>query len=382
MEELDLVEQSFSSVRFPGTQLNFSNDEKLLEEEIAKVFPECIDAFRHWMSDLPLFDDIKFTGSFISARETLLEKLANPLLVEMLLLPTMFYGSATENDLHYGHFVILFRSIFVEGLARPQAGIRPLLRILTEKFRDLGGERHLNTAVSNLIVKDGQVKEIVLKSGQSFTADTVLSSVGYAETLSLAEESYQEEKPLSRLSFVETITMLDKSPADLGFEDTLIFYNMNSKCHYRIPDEDVDTSSGVICMPNNYQLEEDLPDGVFRMTCLANYEKWKSYSEEEYENRKHFRYEEMHKVAAEVLKCEVSLLPEHSVEKDMFTPRTVEKFTSHWKGAIYGSPRKVHDAKTPYENLFVIGSDHGMVGIVGTMLSGILVANSRVLQAP
>ncbi len=65
---------------------------------------------------------------------------------------------------------------------------------------------------------------------------------------------------------------------------------------------------------------------------------------------------------------------------DMFTPRTVKKFTRRARGAIYGSPEKVKDGRTSWDNLFLCGTDQGYLGIVGSMLSGVVMANEHVLK--
>ena len=49
----------------------------------------------------------------------LVSSLTEPVLVEMLFCPLMFYGSAREHDMDWGQFSIMFRSIFLEGLGRP-----------------------------------------------------------------------------------------------------------------------------------------------------------------------------------------------------------------------------------------------------------------------
>ena len=46
----------------------------------------------------------------------------------------LFYGGAREHDMDFGQFSILFRSIFLEGLARPLAGVRLILKRLLRKF--------------------------------------------------------------------------------------------------------------------------------------------------------------------------------------------------------------------------------------------------------
>jgi len=70
-----------------------------------------------------------------------------------------------------------------------------------------------------------------------------------------------------------------------------------------------------------------------------------------------------------------------TIFRDTFTPRTIKKYTSHANGTLYGSPQKRRDGSTPYENLFLAGTDQGYVGIVGAMLGGIAVANNRILRS-
>jgi phytoene dehydrogenase-like protein len=66
--------------------------------------------------------------------------------------------------------------------------------------------------------------------------------------------------------------------------------------------------------------------------------------------------------------------------QDTFTPLTIEKFTSHINGTVYGSIDKTRDGKTPINNLYIIGTDQGFLGIVGSMLSGISMSNLHVLM--
>ena len=69
-----------------------------------------------------------------------------------------------------------------------------------------------------------------------------------------------------------------------------------------------------------------------------------------------------------------------TVTTDMFTPRTITKFTGHLGGAIYGAPAKNRQGRTPLANLYLCGTDQGFLGIVGAMLSGISMANFHILQ--
>ena len=67
------------------------------------------------------------------------------------------------------------------------------------------------------------------------------------------------------------------------------------------------------------------------------------------------------------------------IENDMFTPLTVTRYTGKDSGAIYGAADKKYDGLTPLNNLYVCGTDQGMVGIVGAIVSGITIANRYLL---
>ncbi len=112
------------------------------------------------------YDDLDPQTATRSARAVVSGIVRDPLLVEMILCPLMFYGSARQNDMDFAQFCIMFRSIFFEGLARPFAGMRLILKKLVRKFRELGGELRLRAGVSRMSVADGQVHSVVLDDGQ------------------------------------------------------------------------------------------------------------------------------------------------------------------------------------------------------------------------
>ena len=65
---------------------------------------------------------------------------------------------------------------------------------------------------------------------------------------------------------------------------------------------------------------------------------------------------------------------------DAFTPLTIERYTDKAQGAVYGSPIKIKDGRTPWANLFIAGTDQGFLGIIGSMLSGVSIVNQHVLN--
>ncbi|MBW8781412.1 MAG: NAD(P)/FAD-dependent oxidoreductase [Verrucomicrobia bacterium] len=394
-EEFALCEQKQSRIAFGPhgeVSLRFTNDFLVFESEVARQFPAQIDGFRRLVAVIKAYDDVSLEAQPESARAVLRRYLTDPLLEDMLFCPVMYYGSATERDMEFGQFVIMFKALFLEGFARPFDGVRVILRVLLDKYREAGGERRMKCGVKAIHARDGRATALLLDDGGEVTATHVISTIGAPETerllpgLPLAKAEARPAAPVGALSYCETITVLDRQPAALGWgDDTIVFFNDSESFTYASSEAQVDTRSGVICLPNNFEFGEGrhLPDGLFRCTCLASYEQWAHLSEDVYQADKRRWYAEIQRSAQRFLPplSSANALTRATVATDMFTPRTITKFTGHTGGAIYGSPVKLRDGRTALANLYLAGTDQGFLGIVGAMLSGISMANFHVLQA-
>ena len=375
-DELGLIQQLGSGVAFPGITLEFSNHFSLLESQIAEKFPSQIDKFRKMVASLADYDKIGTGRAGGSARGFVNSWLTDPLLTDMLLCPIFFYGGSREADMDFTQFCIMFRSIFLEGFARPYEGIRPLLSNLLKKFKALGGELRYRAKVKQIVSRHGEAAMILLSDGTEIRAKQFLSSAGWRETMRLCglEEPEQELAP-GKLSFVETISVLDRDPKKLGHCKTVLFFNDSDRLTYGKPDSLVDIRSGTISSPNNFDYGRPLREGQIRITALANFDRWAALSEKEYRIEKLKWYDRL-------IGSAVRFIPDfrgNIIENDMFTPLTVTRFTGKEGGAIYGAADKKYDGLTPLRNLYVCGTDQGMVGIVGAIVSGITIANRYVL---
>jgi phytoene dehydrogenase-like protein len=386
--EFALCEQKQSRVAFgPGgeTSLRFTNDFSVFESEVAAQFPAQIDGFRRLVTLIRAFDDVSLDAAPVSARAVVREHIVDPLLEDMLFCPVMYYGSAQEHDMEFGQFVIMFKALFLEGFARPFDGVRVILRVLLEKYRLAGGERRMKCGVKQIIAHAGRASALALDSGEEITANHVISSIGAPETERLVGQAGGGNTlAAGRLSFVETITILNRQPAELGWgNDTIVFFNDSPRFDYVCPDEPVDVRSGVICIPNNFDYGTDLnlPEGIFRVTCLARYDRWAPLPEADYQAAKSAWFASVQRSARRfVPSLTDDALAEATLTTDMFTPRTITKFTGHIGGAIYGAPDKHRQGRTELENVYLCGTDQGFLGIIGAMLSGISMANYHILQ--
>jgi len=377
-EDFALCPQRMSVIKFPDKTLRFNNDFDFFVQEVVDNFPRQADNFQKLLKSIFEYDELNLYAKPISAREVVSSIISDPLLSDMIFCPLMFYGNAQENDMEFGQFVIMFKSIFCEGFARPQAGVRQVLDVLVKKYKACGGELKMRCAVTSLKCANGRVESVLLENGEVLTVDRILSSAGYVETTKLLTDcnSSKFESHVGNLSFVEFILVLNREPAEMGYNTTITFYNNSDRFDYRGPDGLVDISSGVICCPNNFQFESPLPEGMIRITNLANFELWNRLGKEEYKSQK----------AAwlgTTLKEVVKFVPDFRdsiVFTDIFTPITIHRFTGRINGAVYGTPNKIKTGRTHLDNLFICGTDQGFLGIVGAMLSGISMANLHVLQ--
>ena len=388
-EALDLSPQLRSKIHFPECSLIFTNEFNYLNQQIEQEFPHCIDGFNRLVKLIRDYDAFNLKSKPLSAKETLKVYIKDPLLTSMLLCPIMFYGSSSENDMDFTQFVIMFRSLFLEGFARPLNGVRTIIKSLQDKYRELGGIRKMRCGVDQ-ICSDGElVTEIRLDDGSVVTSDSIISTAGYYETMDLCKPLNKKilEKPnYGQLTFTETITLIDSMPKELGWNDTIIFFNKSNAFSYAPPKNELAClNSGVICFPNNYEYpnNENLDYGVLRITSLAHNKNWFKLSDTNYKQEKIEWYNKLLKNTLEILPGKqesLSSFNKRTIAKDMFTPKTIKKFTGHKNGAIYGCPKKIRDGRTHLKNLFIAGTDQGFLGIVGAILSGISISNKYCLK--
>ena len=358
--------------------LTFSNDFEVFATEVRNKFPKAVDRFQKMLEIIKNFDPFLPTP-FRSTRFFLEEILATPLLAEMILCPLMFYGSSLENDIDLSQFVIMFRSIFQEGMFRPKGSVKDLIDLLISHYIDMGGHLRNNCGVKNILIKNNSAIGVELASGEILECDYILSTIGHAETLRLIHGEEKSPPNVShRLGFVETIYQVKQtSPVWFPQNKTIIFFNSGDKFIYQNPENCVDYRSGVICFPANFQGVPQKSVTEIRSTHLANYGQWKHLSKtpDQYSKQK----QDTSRRSAQTLENMIGSFTSNIVYENTFTPVTIERYTAKINGAIYGSPNKIKDGNIGYPNLFLAGTDQGFLGIIGSMLSGVSIINQHIL---
>ena len=223
-DDFSLSPQKGSRVVFPSAELRFDNDLDLLRSEVARAFPNQVDNFESLVAKIVDYDDLDQEAFEISGRQVLDSTISEPLLIEMILCPLMWYGNADSHDMAWGQFCIMFRSIFFEGFARPYKGVRLILKNLVKRYRSLGGELKLRHGVSKVIVDNGHATAIELDNGEIIEGKRILSSAGSLETMRMCSDvSEPDVSKAGEMTFIESISVLDREPSKIGNDDTIVF---------------------------------------------------------------------------------------------------------------------------------------------------------------
>lgn len=378
-KDFSFHEQIKSEICFVNEQsLLFSNDFDVLFHEILAKFPGSGSRFSRLVQSIREYDPFQ-PAPFRSARSYLNAALSDPLLIDMLLCPLMYYGSSVENDMDLGQFVIMFRAIFLEGMFRPQGSIKDFLERLLTHYHNFGGKIRLQAPVARIIHQGRRVTGVELADGEIIECDALLSTIGLEETLACLDTPPPAHRQCPRLGFVESIFRLPAHCRSFLPEDkTIIFYNSGRQFHYRRPQTRVDFDSGVICFPANFQGLDRQSHFEVRTTHLADYNGWKSLAAD----RSAYLQAKMATAGRSKATIEkiIGNFSRHIVYEDTFTPLTIERFTAKKEGAIYGCPDKVKNGDIGYDNLFLAGTDQGFLGIIGSMLSGVSMVNQHILS--
>jgi phytoene dehydrogenase-like protein len=290
----------------------------------------------------------------------------------MILCPLLIYGSAWEEDMDFAQFVIMFKSIYFEGFSRPEGGVRTIISLMMKKLEEVGAELRFKTTVSEIITNDAGSAIGVMASGSMLMAPVILSSIGYPETVRLTPALASKINPsIGKMTFLESLFVFDKKiPLDQN-ESTIIFYNNGPKYEYKPAQNFYDPRSAVICFPDHYEPTVTEGEGMARITFMANYDQWHELSRDSYTEKK----AEVSLAAQDLIKKIIPAFDGKLLFQDVFSPTTIQNYTWHLNGTVYGSTDKTRDGRTPVKNLFIIGTDQGFLGIVGAMLSGISMAN-------
>lgn len=387
LDELEMREPAGPSrVTTPGGSLRFSNDVELLRSEVRAHFPGQADAFARFEEEMHAWstDPAKADAS---ASRYLEERITDPDLRDLILLPVLTYGGYREDDIDLRTFAILCRSLYQEGCWCP-TDMKSFLRRLTDRYQEHGGELCYGARVARIVTTPDPAPDpatataadsadkpraegIELARGGVIRARHILSSAGLYETGQLA--GLELGQP-AQISLFQLTASYDQPLRTLGIAENTHFVLRRSPLRWRFRDpEAIDTVLNFNAQ-DNYQFDTDRHH--FKISCFDHIANWERLERPAYRARKAERSEQLMAWAREYYPGLGDATPTLT---DSFTPTTIRRYTRHPYGTVYGGAVKAWDGRTPLANLHIIGNDQGGIGISGALTSGVVVANYNVL---
>lgn len=371
---LGLCPQKRSRIVFRNGELLLNNDYEAFAAQVKERFPQDASGFDA-LSDKILREGYSSAERvWCSANGVLAEHLSSELLRDMLRFPIMYYGDASADDMDFGAFATMYRSVFMEGFSRPLGGMRQFLGAFEERLKNSGVELSLGTGVKELLFDGaGAVRGVLTDNGEEISTANVISTIGAFETARLCGASASTrlmQVPAGEIGFLEAIFTLPKTPAEYGWEDAILFACRTESFRFAPPEGDA-VESMLVCAPGNYIGTEGDEARMLRLSTIVRPQDWLEANAEDYKVRKRSLVEKLRECLAEYSPA----MADELVLVDAFTPKTIRRWTGHANGAIYGSPTKFGGFESGVSRLQIAGTDQGLLGITGSMLSGILAAN-------
>jgi phytoene dehydrogenase-like protein len=362
---------------------------------IAAVAPAPVSwivrAVNRFTSDLPL----RTTGQYLEKR------FCDPRLRAVLASQWADYGLPPRESAFVTHAVIV--NHYLNGAWYPQGGAGEIADAAAAVIRATGGELLVNHEVTRILVEgDCAVGvEVNVKKGKGgaraeFRAPIIVSDAGAWNTFArmLPQESVpfsnELKTPPAGFEVVELFLGLRGDPREIGFhgENHWIFSSFDHDEMYAERDKLLEGRVGMAYLSFPSLKNPDAQRHTAEIIAPLSYRSLKKYSDAAWRRRGE-DYESVKKRIVEALLDFVERshpgfreLVEYS---ELGTPLTFEHFTAAPSGAIYGypaTPEKYRNrwltVNTPVRNLFLTGSDVGVLGIMGALMGGVMTA-SRVL---
>ncbi len=276
---------------------------------------------------------------------------------------------------------------------------------LVKFIRERGGEVKLNTRVEKILVKDQAAYGVKTADGTEYKGKVIVSNANAYDTFhTMMDEQAALKKYLARMdtftaslsSFQVWMGLKKDLVGEVGLKDTEIFY-------YTSYDMEADYKDclearvengwfGLTLYDNLYPDYSPQGKNTLSIINLQGYDPWKKYETDYFQgNKKAYRAEKERLADILIRQVEKTLLPglTEAIEvKEIATPLTNVRYTSNYRGAIYGWDQTVANSmprrlghKTPIQNLYLSGAWTQPGGGYGACLPSGLQCFGEIMQA-
>jgi phytoene dehydrogenase-like protein len=408
----------FERFVYPELTFEVPDDPARYREALAEAFPAERDGVRRWFDAIesaagwagrhfvgkalprPAAALAELPGRAAALRttgEVLGETFRDPLLRAVAASQWADYGLPPSRSAFAMHAVVA-RS-YLRGAWYPAGGAGEIARTFLAQVEAAGGECRVNHEALEILVERGRaagVRASARRGGRddelTFHAPLVVSDAGAAATygrLLPGTSTPPSASPRLGTSHVSVYLGLSRSPAELGFRG-------ENNWFFELTDHDAAFAGGTRELLRSRALSAylsfpSLKDPRARahtaelvaVADAAPFARWRALPWRR-------RGEEYERVKARIAEALLGLVERHHpgfrelvAYQEVSTPLTVEHFTAHPGGRIYGAPatpERMRDprlgVRTPVKGLYLAGADAMSLGIMGAFMGGVLAAGA------
>ena len=259
-------------------------------------------------------------------------------------------------------------------------------------IEERGGKVMTGSIVEKILTKENTAYGVATSDGKEYTSKVVISNANTFDTFNkmlddisaMKEYLLKMEKLSVSLSCFQVFLGLKKDLVkETGITDTEIFYNTgyDADAGYEIMKKaDMEKSGyGLMLYDNVYKGYSPEGKNTLNILTLQGFDHWEKYMDDYFKNNKEEYNKEKERMADILIdQVESTVLPglRDAIEvKEIGTPLTNLRYTSNYKGAIYGFDQTVDNSgstrlghSTPVKNLYLSGAwtkpGHGYGGVI------------------
>lgn len=306
-------------------------------------------------------------------------------------LASIYYALPTISYLQEGGYYPIGRSQKISDA---------MVRFIEER----GGKVKLRTRVEKILVKDHSAYGVKTVDGIEYTGKVVVSNANTYDTFHtmMKEEEYLKDYlarmnkfTVSLSSFQVFLGLKKDLVGEVGIPDTGIFYetgyDIEAGFKAALNAETEGAGYGLMLYDNIYKDYSPKGKNTITIITLQSYDHWKKYEADYLKgNKADYRAEKERMADILISKVEKTLLPglSKAIEvKEIGTPLTNVRYTSNYRGAIYGwdqtldnsNPRRLPHT-TPIKNLYLSGAWTSPGGGYGGVLWSGLECFSKIMK--
>ena len=343
------------------------------------------------MSQFPVEFPYLFNCYSKSWGEVVDERIVNPKLKAIISSQWGYYGLPPSQLSSY-YYAMPAIGYLGRGGYYPRGKSQKISNALVQYIEEHGGKVMLKTRVKKVLTKEHTAYGVKTDKGEEFAGKVVISNANAYDTFHkmLSEEQYLndyftklEKFSVSLSSFQIFLGLKNDLVGASGITDSEIFYESGydmDESYQAAKKADVENCGiGLTLYDNIYKGYSPQGKNTLNIMTLQGFNHWEKYESDYLKgNKAAYRREKEQMADILIKRIEKTLLPglSEAIEvKEIGTPLTNVRYTSNYRGAIYGWDQTLNNSgqnrlphHTPIKNLYLSGAwtkpGHGYGGVL------------------